>query len=264
MTHSRGVRAIYLAAAAVIALILISPILVLVSASFSSGDILSAFPDGLSLRWYESLFNSSKYVDQIVFTIIVALIAATTSLVLGVLAALALGRSRSRWAEPTVSFLMSPLIVPQVVIGAALLQYFGSLGLQGNVIGLLLGHVVITVPYVMRTVISAVVGVNGYLIEASMDLGATRGETYRLIVLPLIRTPAIAGWLFAFVMSWINVELSIFLAPGDLATTPVEIFNYIQYSVDPLIAAYSSVSAYLALVMVIFIDRLIGIERIAK
>lgn len=243
---------------------LVSPVVVVVVTSFSSGGLLTFPPSGFSFRWYTTIFQQQKYLDAIQLSFILAIITAFISTVLGTMAALAINRWNFLGKEVVNSVFLSPLVLPQVIIGVSLLQLLGAVGLQQSFTGLLIGHVVITIPYVIRTVQSTLVGFNRSLEEASEDLGANRLRTFWSITLPLIKQGVIAGWLFAFVISWINVEVSIFLVPSVNAPIPVQIFNYIQYSVDPSIAAISAISIYVAIVLLIIVDFIFGLDKFAS
>jgi putative spermidine/putrescine transport system permease protein len=147
------------------------------------------------------------------------------------------------------------------VIGVAVLQYASILGFARTFWALLVGHIVIVIPYIMRTTLASLSGFEETLEEAAQDLGATPFETFFLVTLPQIKPGVIAGSLFALIVSWINVEVSIFNSTPLLITTPVKIFNYIQFNVDPMVAAVSAATIYVAVVFVIAIDLMIGIDK---
>lgn len=158
------------------------------------------------------------------------------------------------------ALLLSPLVLPHIVLGAALLQYGASIGLVQNFPALLVGHTVIVTPFILRTLLPQFSRDQISLEEASRDLGASAWSTFFLITLPQIRSGLISGAIFAFITSFINVELSIFNTTADLNTIPVQLFNYVQYSVDPSIAAVSSITILAAIVSIILIDWLIGLN----
>jgi putative spermidine/putrescine transport system permease protein len=147
------------------------------------------------------------------------------------------------------------------VLGAAVLQYASTFGFARSFWALLVGHVVLVTPYVMRTTLASLAGSERALEEAAQDLGANRIEAFFLITLPQIKPGVVAGALFAFINSWINVEVSIFNSTSQLVTLPVKLFNYIQFNIDPTLAAVSSATIYLAILLVFAIDWLVGIEK---
>ena len=158
---------------------------------------------------------------------------------------------------------LSPLVLPTIVLGVAILQYASWLGFARTFSALLVGHVVLVTPYVIRTALASLSGMDPGLEEAAQDLGATPTETFFLVTLPLIKPGIVAGALFAFINSWINVEVSIFNSTSQLTTIPVKLFNYIQFNIDPRLAAVSAVTIYFAVLIVLAIDFFVGIERAA-
>ena len=192
------------------------------------------------------------------------MIATVIGLVLGVSAASALAQAQSKTATILQSIFMSPLVVPHVVIGVALLQFAASLGISRNFYVLVGGHVVLVLPYIIRMVLGAYMGFDRRLVAASLDLGASPLTTFRLITLPLIKSSVIASGLFAFVISWTNIELSIFNTSAQYTLLPLKIFNYVLYTVDPIIAAVSASTIYIAILAVFIIDRLVGLDTFAS
>ena len=158
---------------------------------------------------------------------------------------------------------LAPLILPTIVIGAALLQYASMMGFARSYTALLVGHVVIVVPYILRTALASLARFDQTLEEASLDLGASAFSTFFLVTLPIIKPGLVAGALFALIISWINVELSIFNATASLMPIPVKLFNYVQYAIDPMVAAISAATIYVAIVAVVLLDIFVGIDRVA-
>ncbi len=240
---------------------LLLPLVVIISVSFTETDYMAFPPKGLTLKWYIQFLKAPTYIQSIELSFLLAFLASMISAVVGTAAALALVRHKF-WGKSILSSLfLSPLVLPQVVIGAALLQYLGFLGLARSFLGLVLAHAVITLPYIIRTVIATLEGYNISFEEAAQDLGAKKLNTFFLVTLPMIKAGLIAGILFAFIISWINVEVSMFLTSSTMMPVPIKIFNYIQYDVDPMIAAVSAATIYLAFIMIIIIDLTVGMEK---
>jgi putative spermidine/putrescine transport system permease protein len=172
-------------------------------------------------------------------------------------------RSEIRGRRVISTVFIAPLILPTIVIGAALLQYANALGFARSFFALVIGHTVIVVPYVLRTVLASLQRFDRSLEEASHDLGGTSVSTFFLITLPIIKPGVVAGALFAFIISWINVELSIFNATAEVMPIPVKLFNYVQYAVDPMLAAVSATTIYVAIIAVIILDVFVGLDRVA-
>ena len=240
---------------------LLFPLMVIISTSFTETEYLTFPPKGFTLKWYRVFLHDPSYVQSLRLSFVLAFFASLISAVAGTAAALALVRYRFRGRSILSSLFLSPLVLPQVVIGAGILQLLGIWGLARSFFGLLLAHSVITLPYVIRTVAATLEGYDISLEEAAQDLGAKKLSTFFLITLPLIKAGLIAGILFGFIISWINVEVSMFLTTSVMQPIPVKIFNYVQYNVDPMIAAVSAATIYLAFTIIVIVDLTVGMEK---
>jgi putative spermidine/putrescine transport system permease protein len=226
-------------ALAVIAFLQI-PVLVVVLAAFSRTSYLTIPPQGFTLQWFAKVLADPSYLSAIRLSLVLAGLSTAIALLLGVLAAYAIFRRLLPGSAVIEALLMAPLVFPSVVIGVALLQYVSLIGLRGSFGALLLAHVVIVVPYVVRSALASLGGVDRTVEEAARMLGATGPESFRLVTLPLIRPGLVAGALFAFITSLDNVPVSIFLLPPSQATLPVMIFSSVEMGVDPSVAAVST------------------------
>lgn len=238
------------------------PLAIIIGVSVTTTGYLRFPPVGFTLKWYAQFLRDPSYVRAIWTSASLALSAAAVALALGVPAALVLARSQFRGQRALGALFLSPLILPPIVIGAAVLQYASALGFARTYGAMLVGHAVIVIPYVVRTTLASLSGFDASLEEAARDLGASGPVTFFRVTLPVIKPGVIAGALFAVIISWINVELSIFNTTADLMTIPVKLFNYIQYSVDPMIAAVSAATIYVAVVVVVALDLMVGIDKI--
>ena len=239
------------------------PLVIIIGTSFTTTAFLRFPPEGFTLSWYTKFLNDPSYLQSMGLSALLAGSATATAAVLGVPVALVLLRGEVPAAYAIGALFLSPLILPPIVVGAALLQFATAVGIARTFWALFFGHVVLIIPYIVRTTLAALARFNLSLEEAARDLGASAPETFFLVTLPLIKPGIIAGALFAFIISWINVEISIFNTTASLMPIPVKLFNYIQYNVDPMIAAVSATTIYIAVIVVILIDRVIGIERAA-
>jgi putative spermidine/putrescine transport system permease protein len=260
---SAGILLIRLAAWLVLGLLL-APLIVLVGASFSSVDYVSFPPRGFSLQWYEKFFADPAFVNSLILSAKIALAASLLATLLGFPAAYILVRERFPGRRLAWTLLLSPLLVPQIILGVALLQIFTAVGLATSFTGLLLAHTVAVVPYVVRTVGASLVGIDPSIEEAAADLGASRLEILALVVAPIIKGGLLAGALFAFIMSWVNVEISIFLSVTGGYTLPVVLFNFIEYSITTVVVAAASIAIYVALILVLMVDAIVGIDSASK
>lgn len=237
------------------------PVIVVMLASFSETSYLTIPPQGLTLKWFQAVLTDSTYLGAIRNSLVLAVSATAISLVLGVAASYALFRKMLPGSEALTSLLMSPLIIPSVVIGVALLQYFTLVGLRGGFVVLLLAHVVITVPYIVRSALASLSGIDLSVEEAARCLGADGFTTFRLVTLPLIKPGLVAGALFSFVTSMENVPVTIFLAGPRQTTLPILIFTSVEMGVDPSVAAVSTL-LIIATVLVLFLaERWTGFHR---
>ncbi len=239
---------------------LLLPLVVIVGASLTASDFLAFPPRGLTLRWYAKVLEDPSWIESFLTSTLVAGASTLAAMALAVPAALALARHDFRGRAALSALLMSPLVLPYVVLGAALLQFGSSIGLARSFAALFVGHVVIVTPFVLRAVLAMLSPAQRVLEEAAMDLGASPWATFRLVVLPLIRPGLINGAIFAFITSWINVELSVFHTHAGLNTIPVKIFNHVQYTVDPAIAAVSSITILVAAAAIVSLDLRIGLN----
>jgi len=240
---------------------LMLPVVVIALASFSRTSYLTVPPKGLTLRWFGAVLGDPEYVQAMVMSLILALVATAGSLVAGVAASYALIRRRVRGGALVSALLNAPLVFPGVVIGVALLQFYAALRMNGTLLGLAVAHVVITVPYVVRAVTASLQGIDPELESAARVLGASGPVAFFTVTLPLIRPGVAAGALFSFIVSFDNVPVSIFLlGPGQM-TLPVKIFTAIEYGVDPSIAAVSTMLIALTGVGLAVAERWIGFHR---
>jgi putative spermidine/putrescine transport system permease protein len=240
------------------------PLIVVVGSSLTRSSFLTFPPEGLTFLWYSKVLDDPSYISAFETSTLLATAATLIALLLAVPAALAIARYNFPGKTALEALLLSPLILPHLVLGVALLQYCALLGIMRTFTSLLVGHVVIVTPFVLRAVLPQFTRTQLALEEASMDLGAGPVTTFFLITLPQIRSGLISGAIFAFISSWINVELSIFNTTAELTTIPVKLFNYIQYTIDPTIAAVSSVTVIVAALTIVLIDLVFGLSVLSK
>ena len=250
-----------LAAAAALVFLML-PVLVVVFASFSATAYLTIPPQGWTLRWFAKVLDDPTYVAAISFSLELAVAATVAAVLLAIPACYALHHRWVPFSEAISGFVLSPLIFPAVVIGVALLQYVSMVGLRGNFPMLVLAHVVIVTPYIVRTTLAGLAGFDPALEEAARVLGATRLSAFGLVVLPGIKSSLLAGFVFALITSFDEVPVTVFLLPPGQATLPVTIFSAIDLGVDPSIAAVSTLLIVATLILLVLVERLAGVRRI--
>ncbi|MEX4005061.1 ABC transporter permease [Paraburkholderia sp. EG285A] len=240
------------------------PLVIIVGASVTSSQFLTFPPRGITLHWYGVAMQDASYMSAFATSTILAAIATVIAVAMAVSVSLAITRYEVPGRGVIEAVLMSPLVLPQLVLGAAILQYGTAIGIVRSFPALLVGHVVIIFPLVMRSVLPQLDGGLRSLEEASLDLGASSIETFFFVVLPQIRGGVISGAVLAFITSWINVEMSIFNTTPELTTMPVKLFNYVQYTIDPTIAAVSAISILGAATSLVILDFLFGLDVLPK
>jgi putative spermidine/putrescine transport system permease protein len=245
------------------ALILV-PIAIVVVASFSPGDYFQFPPPGLSVRWFAEFFRLENMRGAFALSVELALLAATLATVLGTLGALFLARRQGTVATLLQALFLAPLVFPTIVLGVALLLMYKTVGMPVFP-GLLLAHCVIGMPYAFRTALASAQALDPALEEAGQSLGAGPLRTLLLLTLPLIWPGVLSGWLFAFIVSFGELNAALFLTGPGLTTLPIEIFSYLQFQGSQLvIAAASTVQIALIVILVTLIERVVGLGRIIR
>jgi putative spermidine/putrescine transport system permease protein len=261
----RDIGAMVLAAyvAAFLAFIL-APLVVVVGVSFEPRELLRFPPEGLSLRWYHAALASDQFVEAAWNSLVVALLATLGAALLGVPAAYGLARHEFRGKPVVTGLLNSPLLVPELVMGLALLQIIALLWLDPSVVTLTLGHILICLPYVVRMMHAAILGIDPAVEEAAANLGAGRIDVYRTVVLPMVRPALYASLLFAFLTSFDNAVLSLFLVSPRMQTLPISVYNYVQYSLDPAVAAISTLLMAVSVLALWVASRFVPMEKLGR
>lgn len=237
--------------------LLLVPILVLVGVSLNAGVEQMFPPRGLSLRWYENLANRSGFLDAARLTLLLAAGSSIVSVATSLCAAVALTRYRFPGRDFVLTLLLSPLIVPQVVVGMGFLVTLSALGIFSSAISLAILHCVITLPFTVRVVLSAMSGMPPSLEQAAQSLGAKPLRAFFEITIPQIAPGLAAGGIFAFVTSFENFTASQFLV-WDQTTLPVAIYTSIQTESDPTAAALSSLIVLIVVLFITIFNRFVA------
>jgi putative spermidine/putrescine transport system permease protein len=244
-----------------VVLFLLAPLMIIAAGSFTTTSYVAFPPVGFTLRWYNQLMQRPDFLSAFVTSIVIALFATAISLVLGILAAIALQRANFRGKHLMESFLASPLILPTIVTGIALLQFYYYLDMEAALTGLVIGHVLITVPYVLRTVGAGLVALDQSLEEAASSLGAGPLRILWRVILPALSPSIVASSIFVFIMSFDQATVSIFLSTPDVVPLPVRIYTYIDLAIDPMIASVSTFMIGFALILVALLHKLVGLDK---
>ena len=241
---------------------LIAPVVVVVLVAFTPEGWLKIPTTSFSLRWFRAIADHPEFISAFRNSLAIAVTASILATAIGTLAALGIVRYRFPGREVVSSFLLSPLMVPTVVTGVALLYFFSRIGLASTLGGIIVAHVVVTGPYVVRTVSASLAGFDRSLELAAMTLGADRWQTFRRVTLPLILPGLTAGAIFAFIVSFDELTVTLFVTGPKLATLPIRIYNHITYITDPLVAAVSALLVFLTIGIVLILERLVGLDRL--
>ncbi|MEV0388491.1 ABC transporter permease [Nonomuraea sp. NPDC050643] len=236
----RPVRLALWALTALTALYLVLPVFIVIPMSFSDSAFLEFPPQGWSARWYENFFTDLAWLDSAIASLQIAVQVTVLSLVLGTAAALGMVRGRHPLRALISGLVMAPVLVPYVIVGLAVYAVFLEWGLTESVLGFVLVHTALAVPYVVITVSSALMSFDRRLEQAAMSLGAGPVATFARVTLPLIAPSLASGAVFAFVTSFDEVVTSVFLSGPDLTTLPVQMWSGVRVQIDPTVAAVSS------------------------
>ena len=237
------------------------PVIIVVLASVTETSYLTVPPQGFTLDWYRQVLSDASYIKAIVFSLTLAVTTTILSLICGTAAAYALVRRKVPGGEFISAVLMAPLVFPAVVIAVALLQFYTLTGVRGTFGALAAAHVLITLPYVIRSVLASLAGTDPALEEAARTLGANGWTAFRKVTLPLIRPGLVAGGIFSFIVSFDNVPVSIFLVSVRQTTLPVKIFAAVEHGIDPGIAAISTLLIIITGLGLVVAERWAGFHR---
>jgi len=241
---------------------LMLPAVIVVAASLTADNTMAFPPAGLSWRWYSAAVDSPQFMGALWASVRLASVATCLSMLLGFCSAFAINRYRFPGRNQFQTLALSPLVVPMVVLGLGLLQFFAWIGLNQSYVGLLIGHTLIMLPYVVRTLGTGLALLDRTLEEAAQNLRARPLTVIRKVTLPLMLPSLISAAVFAFVTSFGNVTLSVFLGMTGTVTLPVQIFTYVESSYDPILAAVSGIVIAVTLLIILAIERLVGVSRI--
>jgi len=256
----RGRAALDLYAGAVF-FFLILPTFVVVPISLSAGDFLAFPPPGWSLKWYVSYFSQPPWLHATLLSFQVAVVTMLASTVLGTLAAYGVLRGRLRRRALVVSLMISPIIVPPIVIGVAIYGLLAQWNLIGRFLGLVIGHAIGSIAYVMVIVSATLAGFDRSLERAAMSLGAGPLLTFRRVTFPLIRAGVLSGAVFAFIHSFDEVIITMFISGVHVQTLPLKMWEDIRNQIDPTIAAVSSMLILLPVAWLIVLEVAQGLNR---
>ncbi|QND40505.1 ABC transporter permease [Rhizobium leguminosarum bv. viciae] len=239
------------------------PLVITCVMAFDAGTYLGPMPPpALSLHWFERLVSRADILASLRTSLILAVLTTVLSVTIGTAAAVGLARGNFPGKAALTSAFLSPLIVPPVVIGFGLLLFLSKAGITNGMARLLLGHVIVTLPYCIRTSLASLLGSDQRLTEAAMVLGATERQAFWTITLPLMRTGVVTGAIFAFAISMDDVSISLFLSDPSATTLPVTLVSNMRAAFDLTIAAAAVVLIAVTALLIVVLDRVVGFDTV--
>lgn len=242
-------------------IVLTLPTLIVLIASLNSAQTLRFPPPGLSFQWYIALFDYPELWTAAVTSFQTALWTTVICVVLGVCASIAMAGSRARWVSAMDALVMSPLALPGIAVGLGILTFFSLIGLKLSIITLVISHVVICIPYVVRTTLASLTQLGGALREASTVLGAGPIYTFFHVTLPLIKQGVITGSFMAFLSSFDNITVSLFLSDARTEVLPIRMWSMIENDLDVRAAAISGILILVTALLMILMERISGLSK---
>ena len=244
-------------------LFLILPILIIIPLSFNvqpyftfTPEMMSLDPAGYSLRWYEEFFASEVWMKSIKNSFSVAIASTILATTLGTLAALGLSRPEMPYRALIMSILISPMIVPLIISAAGMFFFYSSVNLAGTFLGLILAHTALGIPFVVITVTATLSGFDYSLTRAAASLGASPRTVFFKIMLPLVTPGVISGALFAFITSFDEVVVAIFIAGPEQRTIPLQMWGGIREQISPTILAVATILVAISIMLLTVLELL--------
>ena len=243
---------------------LLAPLVIIIATSFGPDKALIFPPRGFSLKWMANIFKVKAFRETFLISMQLSVIGTVIALILGIPAAYGLSRYNFKGKNFFNGIFLSPVLIPGIVLGFSLLRYLVIFSKLPIYTSLLIGHVIIIIPYIIRVISSSLSNFDYSIEEASMSLGANRIKTFFVVVLPNIRSGVIAAFILAFINSFNNVPVSLFLTGPGISTLPIQMLIHVEYNFDPTIAALSVVLMLMTAILMLIIERTLGLKFFAK
>lgn len=251
MTGSRLASFATSATTALVCVLLLLPTVAVMPLSITETNFVTFPPRGFSFRWYETLFTSDAWRSAMVTSFITAALTTAVATPIGTMMALGLARLKGRWVGIGNVFILLPIIVPTIVTGVALYGLLARLGLIGTIPGLVLGHSVLALPFVVINVAAVLQKFDRRIEQAARSLGASPLTAFRLVTLPNLLPGVAAGALFAFLTSFDDFVIALFLAGIGAVTLPVQMWSGIRFEISPAVAAASTVLLFMSCLLLL-------------
>ncbi|MCQ4161632.1 ABC transporter permease [Roseomonas sp. GC11] len=261
MIRSGPGRLFFTVLVALLFLFLLGPVLLVFPLSFAADSVITWPPSGFSVKWYLALLGQPDLALALRNSLVLAAIVTGLALVVALPAAVAIGRGQFAGRDALMTLISMPLLLPTIVLGLALLILFVGQGLIGSWTGLVLAHLLVTVPYALRVLVTALGTLPASVEEAASSLGAPALSVFFRITLPLMAPGLIAAAAIVFLVSFDEVVITLFIVGPKLTTLPVALFHYVESRTDPLVAAVSVLMVLFSLGLVAVLERAVGLRR---
>ncbi len=237
------------------------PLVVVAAVSVSSTPVIRFPPEGFSLQWYWAFFTSYDWMRALGISALIATVSAVATTTAAVMAALALERTRPAARSLVETLILAPLVFPHAAIGIAIFGFIATtFYLRGTYYGVLLAHILLCLPFAYRPVAVAFQKLDRSLAEAAMNMGATPSVIFRRVTLPTVAPGIVSALLFSFIVSFDEITVTLFLTAPGIKTLPLMIYSQLELSADPVVAAASTVLVLMTLILVLLLQRMIGLE----
>lgn len=248
----------------VVYMFLLAPLVIITGTAFGRDNYLKFPPTGFSLKWIQNIFEVEMFARTFVISIEIAVVGTLFALLVGIPAAYALSRHSFKGKAYVKGLFLSPVIVPGIVMGFSLLKFLIIKFDLPIIQSLLIGHTIVILPYIIRVISSSLENFDYSIEEAAISLGASGFKTFFIIILPNVTSGVIAAFILAFINSFNNVPISIFLSGPGISTLPIQMMSYVEYYFDPTISALSVVLMLMTAVLMFIIERTLGLSFFAK
>jgi putative spermidine/putrescine transport system permease protein len=261
--HSAALQRAFAAPAAAVIVLMLLPVAVVVGISIGQSATYQFPPTGLTLRWFASFFSSEAFTAALFWiSLPLGLAVSVFATIIGTLAAIGIVRVHFPGKRYLELLFVVPVIFPQILLGVGLFLLYARLGVSPALWSLALGHLVIATPYVIRTVVAGLTGIDMRVEEAAQNLGAHPIQAFYKVTLPLLRSSIISGAIFAFIISFSDINIALFLSAANTTTLPIQILAQMQLASDPTIAAASTVQVLIISLLLLVIQRIVGTVRL--
>jgi len=245
-----------------ILLFMLAPVIITFVVAFNATDLVVFPPASFSLRWFVQFFLNRDFLDSTRISLVIATVATLIVLFLSIPAAFSIKKYEFIGKRTVEIFLLSPLFIPRILVGVALLVFFVKLKILGSLAGIILAHIVILIPYGVRLLLVGFYGIDPSVEEAALCLGAHPVKAFLKVTLPLLKSGLVGAAMFSFIISFTDILLALFLCGPKTVTIQLRIFNYLEWHHDPFVAAIGVIQIIGILIGTVVLEKTVGLERL--